>query len=217
MESGLKTCRFSDIELSSVRFGYLTNLVSCLNQLTSKSLVQSHLLHVFEGLGGWVQVFCVINQFFSYVVCQMCESLIFRDPSGGGKVDFVCVTIQFIWSPPPPPPLGLRSYLMIFLIGSQFSLLLPLSSVSDDWSLLLSPPLKTTWFPKKYSDVQQPKIEFFHVMEAIFKYFNIIKVLQSRLSLRSSKSRVRCPPKVWLKYVIGFLEYQNLSWPCTSV
>ena len=96
MESGLKTCRFSDIELSSVRFGYLTNLVSCLNQLTSKSLVQSHLLHVFEGLGGWVHVFCVINQFFSYVVCQMCESLIFRDPSGGGKVDFVCVTIQFI-------------------------------------------------------------------------------------------------------------------------
>ena len=39
--------------------------------------------------------FVLIN-FFFHVVCQMCEFLKFRDPSGGGKVDFVCVTIQFI-------------------------------------------------------------------------------------------------------------------------
>ena len=92
----------------------------------------------------------------------------------------------------------LRSYLMIPFIGSQFSLVFPLSSVSEDWPPPPPPlPPKTT--------------------EAKFKYFNVIKLLLSRLSLRSSTSRVRWPLKVWLKYVIRFLEYQNLLWLSTSV
>lgn len=43
----------------------------------------------------------VIYPFFSYVVYEMCEFLIFGEPSlllpggEGGKADFVCVTIQF--------------------------------------------------------------------------------------------------------------------------
>lgn len=61
----------------------------------------------------------VIYPFFSYVVYEMCEFLIFGEPSlllpGGKGVRRILFVSQYnlLDSPYPPSPLRFRSYLMI--------------------------------------------------------------------------------------------------------